>query len=344
MQLGVTIPMSTQPVCKYPEMARAAEDAGFDTVWDFELYENPLVILAAAAMCTQRIKLGTAVATAFSRTPFELANAAADVNDLSGGRLVLGLGTGIPDLMTTLHGAPIDRPVSRMREYVQALKLCWNYMADESPAAFDGEFYRFNTPPFNPLGSRELKRHIPLLLGGMNPKMIQLAGELGDGLVGGGYSRNYVSEVVLPNLAKGAERSGRDVKELATATQVICSVSTDRDEAIRRARIHVGQLVANPVQDGIVAAHGLQKEVDDVRQALARGGPAALGDVTDDKLVETFAIAGSPEEGRAQLQQWESLIGHVMLHTPYVPPLSPDEIEDAYHQILAAFARSAANT
>ena len=343
MQLGVTMPMSTQPICKFPEMARAAENAGFDAVWDFELYESPLVVLAAAAMATSRIQLGTGVATALSRTPFELANAAADVDELSGGRLILGLGMGIPGLMMTLHGAAVDHPVGRMREYTEILKQCWDYMDDESPANYKGDYYQFITPPFNPLGSRGLKRKIPLLLGGMNPKMIQLAGELSDGLVGGGYSKLYVRDEVLPNLAKGAERSGRDLADLQTVTQVICCVSTDRAEAMRRARIHVGQLVANPVQDGIVAAHGLQKEVELVRQALGQGGPAALGDVTDDKLIETFSIAGSPEECRAQLQGWDGLIGHIMLHTPYVPPLNRDETEDAYNQILAAFGRPPAN-
>ena len=68
-----------------------------------------------------------------------------------------------------------------------------------------------------------------------------------------------------------------------------------------------------------------------------------IGDVTDDKLIETFSIAGSPEECRAQLQGWDGLIGHIMLHTPYVPPLTPEETEDAYHQILAAFARRLPN-
>ncbi len=343
IELGVTVPMGTQPIRKFPEMARAAEDSGFDAVWDFELYENPLVVLAAAAMTTRRIRLGTGVATALSRTPFELANAAADVAELSGGRLLLGLGMGIPGLVRTLHGADVDHPLRRMREYTEVLKLCWSYLADESPAHYDGRYYRFITPPVNPLGSRGLTRKIPLLLGGMNPKMIQLAGELSDGLIGGGYSRLYMRDQVLPDLAVGAERSGRTLADLQTVTQVICCVSTDRDEALRRARIHVGQLVANPVQDGIVAAHGLEKEVGEVRQALAQGGPAALGNVTDDKLVEAFSIAGSPDECRVQLKAWVGLVGHVMLHTPYVPPLSPDETEDAFYQILAAFARPLAN-
>jgi len=336
------MPMVRQPLRKFPLMAKAAEDAGFDSVWDYEVYENPLLVLATAALATERIELGTGLATALSRSPFELANAAADVDQLSDGRLLLGVGLGIPGLMQTLHGADVDRPLRRMREYATALRLAWAYLSDQEPAEFVGDHYRFVTPPFNPLGARSMARVPPLYLGGMNPRMIELAGELGDGLMGGGYSRRFVEETVLPRLAAGAERGGKPPEEVEFVCQVICCVSPDRAEALRRARIHVGQLVANPVQDGIVAAHGLEAEVLAVRESIARHGVEALEDVTDDRLVETFSIAGTPEECREQLRAWHELCPHVMLHTPYVPPLTPEETEDAFHQIVAAFARTPA--
>ncbi len=339
MQVGVTMPMGKHPLRAYPEMARAAEQSGFDSVWTYEVYENPLAVLAAVAMRTDRIQLGTGVVTALARTPFELANAAADVDDLSDGRLLLGVGLGIPGLMATLHGAAIDRPLSRMREYVLALRSSWAYLSGGEAEDLSGDYYQFTPLPGNPLGTRTVRRRVPLYLGGMNPKMIQLAGELGDGLVGGGYSRTFVTDVVRPNLAIGAERAGRDAAELDTITQVVCCVHPDREVAMRRARIHVGRLVLNPVSDGVIDAHGLRKQVDEVRDAIMSGGPAALAEVTDDELVRTFSIAGTPDEGREQLACWEGVIDHVMLHPPYVPPLSADETADAYQQVLDAFRR-----
>lgn len=145
--------------------------------------------------------------------------------------------------------------------------------------------------------------------------------------------------MVRPNLAIGAERAGRDAAELDTITQVVCCVHPDREVAMRRARIHVGQPVLNPVSDGVIDAHGLRKQVDEVRDAIMSGGPAALAEVTDDELVRTFSIAGTPDEGREQLACWEGVIDHVMLHPPYVPPLSADETADAYQQVLDAFRR-----
>lgn len=340
MRVGVTMPMGKHPLRVYPEMARAAEDAGFDSVWSYEVYENPLLVLATAALATSRIQLGTGVVTTLSRTPFEMANAAADVDEISDGRLLLGVGLCIPGLMATLHGADIDHPVARMREYAQALRRCWDYLSGGAAEEFAGEHYRFTPIPGNPLGSRAMKRRIPLYLGGMNPAMIRLAGRFGDGLVGGGYSRAFVTGTVRPNLAAGAERVGRDPDDIDVITQVVCCVSPDRDEAMRRARIHVGQLVLNPVSNGVTAAHGFEAQVEQVREALMRGGPAALADVTPDELVETFSIAGTPEEAREQLARWDGVVDHVMLHPPYVPPLTSEETRDAYDQVISAFART----
>jgi probable F420-dependent oxidoreductase len=339
MHVGVTMPMGKHPLRTYPEMAKAAEDAGMDSVWSYEVYENPLIVLAAAALSTSRIQLGTGVVTSLSRTPFELANAAADVDQLSDGRLLLGVGMGIPGLMSTLHGAAIDHPLSRMAEYAQALRHCWDYLSGGGAEEFAGEHYRFTPLPGNPLGTRAMARRIPLYLAGMNPAMIRVAGQYGDGFVGGGFSPDFVTTTVRPNLARGAERAGRNPADIDLVTQVVCCVSTDRDEALRRARIHVGQLVLNPVSDGVVAAHGLEKQRDEVRNALMNGGPAALADVTDDELVRTFSIAGDPREAREQLARWDGVADHVMLHPPYVPPLDAGETADAYYQILSAFHR-----
>jgi probable F420-dependent oxidoreductase len=338
MKIGVTMPMVQQPITAFADFAVAAEDAGFDSVWDYEVFENPFVVLATAAARTSRIQLGTGIASALARTPFEMANAAADVDALSGGRMLLGVGLGIPGLMATLHGADVDHPLARMREYGQALRAALDYLRNGTPADLQGRYYRFTTPPM-PLGTRSLPGSVPIYLGGMNPKMIQVAGELGDGLVGGGYSPYYIHEYVLPNLAIGAERSGRTLADLDLISQTICCVHDDRAEAMRRARIHVGQMVANPVSDGITTAHGFERHVAAIREAMMTGGVDALTDAVDDRLVDTFSISGTPDECRAKLKNYQGLVPHIMLHPPYMPPLSRDETEDAYRNILATFAR-----
>lgn len=339
MRLGVTMPMVKQPMARYAKFARAAEDAGLDSLWAYEVYENPFVVLGAAAAATERIGLGTAVAAALPRTPFEMANAAADVNELSGGRMSLGVGLGIPVLMQTLHGAPVDQPLARMRDYVTALRYAATYLDTAEPVEWTGEHYAFVGLP-NPLGARHLDHpasEIPIYVGAMQPKMTELAGEIGDGLMGGGYSPDYIRDHVQANLATGTARAGRTPDGVDVVTQVICCVDEDRDEALRRARIHVGQMVCNPVQAGILGALGLQDDAAQALESMMAGGPPSLADVTSDRLVEAFALAGTPDEVREQLGQFEGLVDHVVLHPPYVAPFTADEAAQGFHNILSTF-------
>jgi hypothetical protein len=115
--------------------------------------------------------------------------------------------------------------------------------------------------------------------------------------------------------------------------------ASGRPEAIRRARIHVGQMVANPVSDGITTAHGFAGEVGAIREAMMTGGLDALADAVDERLIDTFSISGTPDECRAKLKNYEGLVPHIMLHPPYMPPLGREETEDAYRNILNTFAR-----
>jgi probable F420-dependent oxidoreductase len=336
-QIGITMPSRTAPLERIPEYARLADEAGFDSVWSYELYRNPFAMLNTAALATERAQLGTGLAAAFSRSPFELANAVADVDELSGGRAILGVGTGVPEFLTAFHNTDASKPVARMREYVECVRRGWQYMNTFEAEPFEGEFFSITPPPFNPWGGRQLARpEIPVYLAGMRPKLLGLCGEVANGWIGYLATPRFVEEVVAPNVAEGARKAGRDPSEIDLAADVICSVSPDRDVAMRRAKIHVGFYMSHPVSDIVIELHGLQDEQAAVRQALMTEGLAGL-EKTDEKLVETFSISGTPEEARQRLGEYSGL-PHVVLHTPYVPPLDAEESEDSYRNIVDAFA------
>jgi alkanesulfonate monooxygenase SsuD/methylene tetrahydromethanopterin reductase-like flavin-dependent oxidoreductase (luciferase family) len=174
----------------------------------------------------------------------------------------------------------------------------------------------------------------------MRPKLMGLCGEKADGWLGYLATPQFIDERVRPAIAAGAARAGRDPSEVQIATEIICSVSPDRELAYRRARIHVGFYVAHPVSDVVVEVHGLQDDVAAVRQALMTEGLAGL-ERTPDSLVEAFTITGTPEEARQKLADWEHAYDDLVLHTPYVPPLDADESEDAYRNIIDAFGEVA---
>jgi probable F420-dependent oxidoreductase len=341
VRVGISMPGLSTPLERFREYAELAETAGFDSVWDYEFYRNPFVVHAGAAAATDSIQLATGIAEAFTRSPFELANAAADIDDLSDGRLVLGIGTGGADFLEAFHSTDARKPVSRMREFIDVLRLSWDHLGTMEPASYEGSFYRFQSLPLNPWGGRQLARaRIPIYLAAIRPKMLQLAGEKADGVLGYLWTPEYVRDRVLPNVSKGASESGREASTVDIAGLVICSVSDDREVALRRARIQVGMYVAYPLSDVMVQFHGFEQEQQAIREAMLSEGMAALERVTSDKLVETFSLAGTPDEVRDQMGPYEEVLSHVVLHTPYVPPLTADECDDAFRGIVDTLGRA----
>ena len=184
----MTMPGLNQPIDAFPRMAKMAEDAGFDSVWDYEFYRNPLVIHGMTAQATSTIPLGTGLVTTAGRSPFVMANAAADVDEASGGRLILGISTGAAAFTDLMNGADSNRPAARTREYVTLLRKIWDWTAGDGVAdgeTFGGEFYKFTAPEINPFGRRPLERkRIPIYTAALRQTMCRLAGEISDGVIG----------------------------------------------------------------------------------------------------------------------------------------------------------------
>jgi alkanesulfonate monooxygenase SsuD/methylene tetrahydromethanopterin reductase-like flavin-dependent oxidoreductase (luciferase family) len=338
MKLGVTMPSRTAALSRVPEYARMADDAGFDSCWTYELYRNPFGMLELCGLSSSRVQLGTGLAAAFSRSPFEAANAAADVDEISGGRMNLGLGTGVPEFLKSFHSTDYERPVGRMREFVECLRRSWAYLAGEPVEPYTGKTYSFTPPPINPWGLREMARpQIPVLVAAMRPQLLSLCGQLADGWIGYLATPRFMEEKVIPGIEVGCRKAGRDVGELDIAADVICCPHPDRDEALRRARLHVGFYVAHPVSNVVAELHGVQDDVDALRTNMMQKGLAAFAE-TSTTLVDLFSIYGTPDECRQQLEQYAAL-PHVVLHTPYVPPFTAEESDDCYSQIIETFGR-----
>ena len=330
-RLGISMPIINQPFTMLPEMAALADEAGFDSVWDYEFYRNPFTIHSHCARTTSNITLATGLATTAGRSPFEMANAAADVDELSGGRALIGLSTGAAGFADCLHGADVSRPVPKLREYIQCMRMGWEWLETEQAQHFEGDFYRFNSPPFNPWGGRKLARSaIPIYIGGLKPAMLRLAGAMADGVLGYLISAKYARENWVPHVLEGAKKAGREASELDIASLVICSVDEDREAALRLARINVGIYAAYPVSEPLAEYEGLAEDRNAVVQTLMTEGPAALAHTTSDALVKAFSITGTPDEAREQLEDYKAVFPHLILHTPYVPPIAGVDSERAF--------------
>jgi probable F420-dependent oxidoreductase len=304
--------------------ARAAEDLGFAGLWTSETKHDAFLPLAIAANASHQIELGTSVAIAFSRSPMETAQTSWDLQDLSAGRFVLGLGTQVKAHITRRFSMPWDRPAARLREYILALRAIWESFQTEVPLQFEGEFYRHTlmTPFFNP-GPIE-HPEIPLYIAGVNTRLAELAGELCEGFhVHPFHSPEYVRKTVIPAIAEGARQANRDLDQVTLATSAFVITGENRESATEQresVRAQISFYASTPTYRTVLEAHGWE-EVGERLETMAREKkwPEMPALITDEMLA-AFAIEAAPDEiGPALKERYDGLIDRVALYLPFVP-------------------------
>jgi probable F420-dependent oxidoreductase len=306
------------------QTARAAEDLGFAGLWTSETKHDAFLPLAIAANETREIELGTSVAIAFSRSPMETAQTAWDLQDLSDGRFVLGLGTQVKAHVMRRFSMPWDRPAARLREYILALRAIWESFQSEGPLNFEGVFYRHTlmTPFFNP-GPID-HPEIPVYIAGVNTRLAKLAGEICDGFhVHPFHSPEYVRRTVIPAIAEGAKQANRDPEQVTLATSAFVIAAENEVKAREQresVRAQISFYASTPTYRTVLEAHGWQDIGEKLgimaREKKWREMPALVTDA----MLAAFAIEAAPDEvGPALKERYKGLIDRVALYLPFVP-------------------------
>jgi probable F420-dependent oxidoreductase len=311
---GISLVSSTGGPAELAETARACEDAGFASVWATEFYDrSATVALAAMAEATSSIQLGSAIAYAFGRTPLVLAAEARDLDELSEGRLTLGLGTGTRRMQQEWHGLDGEHPAGRMEELVPLLRKLWRL--HEEPVDHEGRFYRLRVQPTAP--PREpFRLDTPIYMAGVNARMIEAAGAVADGLVGHPlFTPEYVREVARPALARGADRGGREAPPIAG--YITCSVADDRYLARQAAAAVIAFNSTVKTYRATHAVSGFEREADQVREAWDRGDWAGVVGAVTDEMIDSIALAGTPDEVRDRFaERWDGVYERALLWPP----------------------------
>ncbi|HET6507931.1 MAG TPA: LLM class flavin-dependent oxidoreductase [Baekduia sp.] len=308
-------------------LARRAEAAGFDSVWVGELYSRsapvPMAMLAAA---TRRVAVGTNIAYGVGRTPLMWAAEARDLDELSGGRVILGLGNGTTTMMERWHGVDGSSPAVRMEELVTVLRKLWRL--HEGPVSHEGRFYRLDVRPTadTPPPFRE---RLPIYVAGVNPRMVEAAGRVSDGLVGHPmFTKAYIDDLVRPALAKGAAHAGRDVSEIAVCGVLMCSVDDDLDAARARLAFAAAQYAASRVYDRLFALHGWTAEQAAIRDAVRAGDEPAILAAMTDEILDAVGVVCRPGDLAAAVARHAADYDHLVL-TPPPWGLTPEAAEAA---------------
>jgi probable F420-dependent oxidoreductase len=305
-------------------LAQAAEATGFDTLWTSETQHDPFLPLGVAALHTQRIGLGTAIAVAFARNPTSLAYLAWDLQAASQGRFILGLGTQVQAHIERRFGMPWGPPAPRLREMILAIRAVWDSWQNGTRLNFRGEHYKLTlmAPFFNP-GPIE-HPHIPIYIAAVNELMCQLAGELCQGLhVHPFHTTRYLREVILPNVQKGLGQAGRQRSAIALSSSVFC-ITGETPEAMARAREEVRSQVAfyasTPSYSKVMELHGWHSQREQLSSLAIRQRWAEMPALISDDMLAQFTVEGRPEELPTLVQmRYHNLLDRVTFYLPFDP-------------------------
>ncbi len=324
MTLHLDLSVLVPELADLPDIARAAEEVGFAALWTSETKHNPFLPLVLAAEHTQRIEMGTAVAIAFPRSPMVTAQIAWDLQQYSGGRLLLGLGTQVKAHIERRFGMPWEAPVAKLREYILALRAIWDAWQNRTRLNFRGKFYKHTlmTDFFDP-GPIE-HPHIPIYIAGVNPGLIRLAGELCEGFhVHPFHSVAYMKQVFLPALEEGLRKAGRRREDiqLASTVFVITGRNAGEQEAMREmVRQQLAFYASTPTYRVVLDVHGWGEVGERLSHLAARKRWDEMPALITDEMLAVYAVEAPWEElGAALRARYEGVLDRIALYYPFRP-------------------------
>jgi len=304
------------------EQARLVEASGYDGGWVAEVGHDPLIMLSLAATTTTTLTLGTGIVVAFARSPMITATMANDVQLLSRGRLLLGLGSQIKPHIEKRYSMPWSAPAARMREYILAMRAIWSCWNDDEPLRFRGEFYRhtlmtpFFNPGPNPYGPPKV------LLAAVGTLMTEVAAEVADGLLVHPFTtERYLREVTMPAIDRGLAASGRSREDFTISfSGLIATGTTDAQvaHAASKVRSQIAFYGSTPAYRGVLELHGWGDLQEALNERSRTGDWDAMGEMIDDDVLETLAVVGPAGDVAGAIDdRFGDVIDRFSIYAPY---------------------------
>ena len=302
------------------EYVQYAESKGFEAVWqaDSRLVRDAVVPMAAFGAYTETIKIGSGVVDCWTRNPARLASTFSTLDDLSPGRMILGIGAWWDPLASKV-GIERNKPLGVMREIVTAVR---SLLADET-VTFQGDFVNLDGVELDYVYQERRPKDVPIYIGATGPKMLELSGEIADGVVLNYLVSPEYNKKAMQSLEDGAARAGRSLDDVDRPQLVVCSVADTREEALDGARLMVTQYLGQ--QPHIMKASGVPESLlEKIGEVLT--WPAtheqveAASKLVPDDIVQMICAAGTPDEVREKVAQYMA----DGCTCPILYPLGPD--------------------
>ena len=323
---GLALPLNLGlPITGFTEVARRAEALGYDRVWAAEAgTADAFVLLTACAAATRQIGLATGVVPIQTRTPSLMAQAAASVQDASGGRFTLGLGVSSPTIVERWNGLPYDAPLERMREYVGVVRAL---LAGEK-VSHAGTHYRVD-------GYRVLMAlppPPPILLGALGERMLSTAGEIADGVC-----LNWIVADAVPDAIRHV-RTGGDAR---IGVFVRVCVTDDAEAARTWARREVMGYVIVPAYRRAFERHGFTDVCAAAMKLWDDGDRKGAAASLPDSFTDELCLSGSAADVRQRFERFRAAGVDEPVAFPFSGATTPDEIRTELESTMAALAPAA---
>jgi probable F420-dependent oxidoreductase len=306
------------------EMAKQAEARGIHGCFAPQVMGPPFLPLAVAAGVTERLQLASGIAIAAVRSPFETAMAAIDMDRISGGRFILGLGASVLSWSCGVYGAPEHKPLAHLRETVEAVRhiVRGDHRGLEP---FRGEYYRADfeqLPPTEP----PLREEIPIWIAALRAPMVRLAARIADGLIGHPmWSIEWTVDQMLPEFLAAIEKAGRRRDEIEVNIWPWAAPNPNEAEAIEDARPTMAFYGGVEQYESFFEAHGFLDVARKLQEGVKRGDYRSVAPLVPDEMVRTFVAVGEPEKVRERIGRLDGVADSICI----VPPayaLSPEKM------------------
>jgi probable F420-dependent oxidoreductase len=323
------------PLSQVPEVARAAEETGFDVVWVAETQHNPFLPCALVAEHTKRLRFGTAIAVSFARSPAVMAHTAWDLAEASEGRFILGLGTQVKAHIERRFGMTWPGSVvGKLGEQIGAIRAFWRAWQVGERLSYKGEYYNitlsspFFTPP--PIKYPE----IPIYIAGVNTGLARLAGESADGFHAHPFhTPGYLEEVILPAIGEGTAKAERSRQDVSVVTHAFVVTNSQEREFVRQ---QVSFYASTPSYRRVMEHHGWGEIREKLSDLASKQRWAEMPGLIDDTILAYFAtVADADELAGALRERYEGIADRITVYVPFVP----GERDGFWRQLCKGFSK-----
>jgi probable F420-dependent oxidoreductase len=337
MKLDTMLAMG--PLDRVGGVAKRAEEMGFSGIFTAEAVQTPFLSHAVAALATERVELGTAIAVAFARSPMVQAMTAWDLHRASKGRFILGLGSQIRKHNERRFSVPFDPPGPRMRDMLLAIRHIWGAFDGKHPLDYRGKYYThdYMQPLFDPgpTGYGQPK----LFIAAVGPYMCRLAGEVCDGIhIHPFHTIRYIEEVVKPCVAEGLAEAGRDPAtfEYATTAFVLGGSDEERAGLANIVRNQIALYGSTPAYRQVFEMHGWDDLQPRLQGLVKAGHLDEAPELVSEEIMAEFSVRGSFEEVAERMRaKYEGVVDRVGFYLPVIGGPNEKQWEEVVKSLAA---------